>query len=390
MTDAAATRRAHWCVTGPNGQHSVDFGRNVHALLGLPFDAVSLDEATRQVVAACLARRPLFLSTPNVNFVVTASRDAAFRHSVLVSDLSVADGMPLVWLARWLGIPIRERVAGADVFERLRSTKTPRLLRVYFFGGPEGVAEQASARVGGPGRSTLGVGGQSPGFHPLDVLSTPDRLGAINRAAPDLLLVALGAQKGQAWIMRNRVALLDAPVVSHLGAVVNFVAGTVQRAPSWVARTGLEWFWRIAQEPGLWRRYWNDGLALANLVRCLALPVRAYVRASRGRSGLVEAGRWSLQASAGASELTLAGDLRSPHLDELRDALSEAARRPGDLEVRFGRSAVIDSAGFGLLLLLQGLCGEQDRRLTVEAEDANLAKALSAHGLVSRAAFKCA
>jgi N-acetylglucosaminyldiphosphoundecaprenol N-acetyl-beta-D-mannosaminyltransferase len=388
MSEADATRRAGWCVTSPLGRASVDFGRDVHALLGVPFDRLSLEEATQRVRQACLARQPLFFSTPNVNFVVTACRDAAFRQSVLASDLSVVDGMPLVWLARWLGIPLDERVAGADLFERLRGSPSPRPLRVYFFGGPQGVAETASAKVGGPGRSTVGVGGQSPGFHPLEVLSSPDRLEAINRAQPDLLLVALGALKGQAWIMRNRASLVGAPVVSHLGAVVNFVAGTVRRAPPWVSRTGLEWLWRIFQEPSLWRRYLGDAWAMVGLVRRHVLPVRAYQHAAAHDPVRAVAGRWSVRQAGTSVTLDLEGDWRPPYIDGLRDALSAAARLAGDLTVHFGHGTILDARGFGLLLLLQGWCRQVDARLDVVAEDPALAQALAAQGLGADLPFK--
>jgi len=89
-------------------------------------------------------------------------------------------------------------------------------------------------------------------------------LQAINASQADFLVVALGAKKGQAWILHN-LEHLQVPVVSHLGAVVNFVAGTVQRAPAAWQRAGLEWLWRIKEEPALFGRYWNDGLALFGL-----------------------------------------------------------------------------------------------------------------------------
>src|SRR5207237_53771 len=113
-----------------------DFERDVHCLLGLPIDAIDLAGAERRIRAAAATRLPCFMSTPNVNFVVQSRSDDAFRNAVLHSDLSVADGMPLVWLARLMGIPLRERVAGSSVFEALSGGGRP--LAVYFFGGSEG------------------------------------------------------------------------------------------------------------------------------------------------------------------------------------------------------------------------------------------------------------
>src|SRR5687767_12460284 len=123
-----------------------DFERDVHCLLGMPIDAVDLAGAEKRIRAAAEARLPCFMSTPNVNFLIASRSDDAFRNALLHSDLSVADGMPLVWLARLTGIPLRERVAGANLFEALREGRG-RPLSVYFFGGPDGVAEVARRRL---------------------------------------------------------------------------------------------------------------------------------------------------------------------------------------------------------------------------------------------------
>lgn len=240
---------------------------------GLPFDVVDTADAARRIVEAVREQRRLFLSTPNLNFLVAAQSDEAFRASVLASDLSVADGMPVLWLARLQGTPLPERVAGSTLFDALRHGAGQALLarpiKVYFFGGPPGVAQKAcevlnAEHAAGQGHM-LGVGAQCPGFGPVEAMSPPEAIAAINASGADFLVVALGAKKGQAWIMHN-LDRLQVPVVSHLGAVVNFVAGTVQRAPLAWQRLGLEWLWRIRQEPQLFRRYWSDGWALLRLV----------------------------------------------------------------------------------------------------------------------------
>ncbi|WP_312028340.1 WecB/TagA/CpsF family glycosyltransferase [Aquabacterium sp. J223] len=236
-------------------------------LLGLPFHPIDLPGAMAAVRRAARQRQRLFISTPNVNFAVAAAAQPAFRDSVLRSDLSLADGMPLVWLARRLGLPITQRVAGSDLFAALRrppADGTPPL-KVYFFGGPPGVAAQAGERLNAERGGLVCVGHASPGFGSVEAMSAPELIDDINRSGADFLVVALGAQKGQAWILHN-LPRLKPPVVSHLGAVVNFVAGAVRRAPPWMQRTGLEWLWRIREEPGLVKRYAGDGLALARLV----------------------------------------------------------------------------------------------------------------------------
>lgn len=257
--------------------------RDLVHLLGLPFDRVTMDDAVRQVLEAVRTRRRLFLSTPNLNFLVAAQRDPAFRASVLDSDLSLADGMPLVWMSRLLGTPLPERVAGSSLFERLRDEPRPAgvdPIRVYFFGGPPGAAEAAARRLNGQGGGMVCVGFESPGFGTVEDMSGEEVIARINAAGADFLVVALGAEKGQAWIQRNR-SRLQAPVLSHLGAVVNFAAGTVSRAPVWMQRAGLEWVWRVKEEPRLWRRYAGDARALASLLLRRVLPDALALRARR-------------------------------------------------------------------------------------------------------------
>lgn len=287
-------------------------GRPVHWLLGLPFDAVTLDEAVGRIARAVRERTPLFLSTPNLNFLITSQRDPAFQRSVLNSDLSVADGMPIVWMARLLGIPLPERVAGSDLFEALmHGAAGP--IKVFLFGGEAGVAERAAARINEAGGAVRCVGHHCPGFGSIEDMSTPEIVARINACEPDFVLVALGAGKGQAWIEHNR-ARLAAPVISHLGAVINFAAGTVSRAPRWMQQTGLEWLWRIKEEPRLVHRYLHDGLALlrlgfGNVLPLMLLNLRRRSAASRpcvtrvehagGQVTLDLSGHWSPAARAG-------------------------------------------------------------------------------------------
>ena len=244
---------------------------NIVWLVSLPFHAVDMDTTVHRLCIAMRDRQRLFLSTPNLNFLIAAQRDAAFRASVLQSDLSVADGMPILWLARRQGTPLPERVAGASVFEALRrgdgQAVLGRSIKVFFFGGPPGVAERACEVLNAEhthGGHMQGVGALCPGFGTVQEMSTPEVLAAINASGADFLVVALGAQKGQAWILHN-LPYLQVPVVSHLGAVVNFVAGTVRRAPPSWQRWGLEWLWRIKEEPGLFKRYWADGLGFLRI-----------------------------------------------------------------------------------------------------------------------------
>jgi N-acetylglucosaminyldiphosphoundecaprenol N-acetyl-beta-D-mannosaminyltransferase len=328
---------------------AVDFQRPVHALLGLPVDATDLPAAVAAVREAAFSARPTMVSTPNLDWVVGALSDAAFRDSVAQSDLCLADGMPLVWVARLLGVPVRERVSGASLFEALAAHPGPPVT-TFFFGGPDGAAHAACQRVNATARGLRCVGFAAPGVGSVEQLSGEAYISRINACAPQFVVAALGAKKGQAWLQRNRLRL-HAPVRCHLGAVVNFAAGTVRRAPRLVQQAGLEWLWRIGQEPALWRRYAVDGLWFLRLLCTNVLPL-AWSR----RFGRVPDEAWSqasiAQAVAGDTcTITLAGPWGARNLQPLRDALAASARQARALRLVMRDATHVDSACIGLLML---------------------------------------
>lgn len=330
---------------------SPDFSRDVHCLLGLPFDAVDMAAAEARLRAAVTTGQRCFLSTPNLNFAIAAQNDPAFRDSVIRSDLNVADGMPLVWMARLLGIPLRERVAGSSLFERLRHESGDTPIRVYFFGGPDGVAAQAAERLNAQGGGLHCVGFDSPGFGSIEEMSSPERIERINASGADFVVVSLGAKKGQAWIEHN-LRRLKAPVVSHLGAVVNFVAGTVKRSPGWMGRVGLEWLWRIREEPALWRRYANDGIDLLRLLVTHLLPLSLHVRFRSPSAAQRDSASVELAIDGAATVLALKGAWVSRDLAPIRLAFAQAAADVRPLRLDLRALTHIDSAVAGLLSLL--------------------------------------
>lgn len=330
-----------------------DFFRDVHSVFGLPFDAVSESDAVAEVRMAALERRRCFLSTPNLSFASGCTGNTAFRLSVVNSDLSVADGYPIVWLAQLAGAPLRGRVAGSNLFDRLTVEKPPPL-RVYLFGGPDGAAERAAQRLREsalPGVEV--VGWCSPGFKPVEAISGPSFTDPINNADPHFVLVALGAQKGQDWIERNWPRL-HAPVISHLGAVINFLAGTVRRAPDWVQRCGLEWLWRIKEEPGLWRRYANDGTVFLGYLLSGAVPWA--LAQLQGRLGGRDAHQpFEIVREPGSPHVALRGAaVNGPRLTELRHVLQEACDQREPVRLDLTQVTQVGSSCVALLQLYDG------------------------------------
>jgi N-acetylglucosaminyldiphosphoundecaprenol N-acetyl-beta-D-mannosaminyltransferase len=243
-----------------------------------------------------------------------------------------------------LGIPIRERVSGSNLVERLFDQKNSlEKYKIFYFGGQDDVADRANENTEKKSEAAVGVGAISPGFVSVDVMSKPEYIQKINESDADLLVVALGAKKGQDWIVKN-LPDLTVPVVSHLGAVVNFVAGTVSRSPGWMQKTGLEWLWRIKEENTLLRRYWNDGLRFLVLLWRDVLPQLI-------RKKMPDDGNISLTLSGDC--LLIKGALTvntvSVFVTELLHCLTSPELRAIDLS----SCKCLDARGIGALMMLR-------------------------------------
>jgi len=354
-----------------------DFDRQVYVLLGLPFDAVTQGEAANRLRQAMRERTPCLWVTPNVNFVAAARHDAAFRASILKAHLSTVDGMPLVWLARWVGVPLPERVSGSDVFDQLcENSECDAPRTVFLYGGDDGVARIAHEVLNARQSGMRSVGWLSPGRGSVAELSRPDDLLHIKQARADFLLVSLGAVKGHLWIDRNWSAV-DTPVVSHLGAVINFLAGSVRRAPAWMQRLGFEWLWRIWQENTLWRRYYNDGKQLFSILRqTLFLLLNQSKKWSQ--SVALHPPVVQVNASPGCMTWTLSGVFTANGLSELRQLANGLNRQDADLVVDLTQMCWLDSAAMGVLMLVHAHQSQTGRKLVWRGESAR--KVFAAHG----------
>jgi N-acetylglucosaminyldiphosphoundecaprenol N-acetyl-beta-D-mannosaminyltransferase len=366
-------------------RRALDLGRDVHAVLGLVFDRVDLAGAAEHVRRCVAQRRPCFVSTPNVNFVAAAAHDAEFRGSVLRSDFSLADGFPIVRAARWMGIDLPGRVAGADLFERLQAADSSAQrppIKLYLFGGPPGVAAQAAARLNARRGGFECVGHDEGGFGDVESMSDPATIERINRSGAEFVLVALGAKKGQAWIEHNR-ARLAAPVLCHLGAVINFAANSVARAPVWVQRRGLEWGWRIVQEPHLWRRYWDDGRLLLRSALTQLLPWSLRRMAGRVPRGAGHAAQFEARdESDGLTLVTLRGDWRRHEaLLPLRHALATRLQQGRRVQFDLAAAPALGSGLLGLVALIDAWQVTPRALRAVSLTDRWLTSDLHAHGM---------
>jgi len=221
-------------------------------LFGVPIAALSLDQALDRVEVAIRQRVRLQIGVVNAAKIVNMQRDALLRDDVLSSDLILADGAAVVWAARLLGLFLPERVAGIDLMEAILRRGAARGWRVYCLGATEDVLARATERmrVGHPGVQVVGQQhGYFAGQH------EPDVARAIAEARPDVLFVAMSSPRKEKFLARWS-AQLGVPVCHGVGGSFDVLAGKVRRAPRLWQRLGLEWLYRVLQEPGrLWKRY---------------------------------------------------------------------------------------------------------------------------------------
>ena len=158
-----------------------DLTRSVYCILGMPIDAVNMATVVRRIETAAANRAVFLISTPNLNFLVRSLSDPEFRESLLDSDLCPPDGAPIVWIARLLGLPIKERVAGSDLLDRLRAGGTGmRRLAIFLFGGAKGVAAAAAGRLNAESGGLNCVGTMDPGFCEVSEMSQDHIMDTVN------------------------------------------------------------------------------------------------------------------------------------------------------------------------------------------------------------------
>lgn len=225
------------------------------------FDNVTMEEAvTRIVQMAQKTDTPRHICTGNLDHLATLAHDEEFLRVYQSADLILADGAPVVWLSHLnppqAGGPLRERVTGSDLFWELARASATTGLRLFFLGGAVGAADGAARVVCDRYPTAQVCGAYCPPADTFCSEAEQAHIQSILRAArPDILLVGLGAPKQEKWIAANK-ARLGIPVSIGVGGSFEMASGTVRRAPLWMQHAGMEWVYRLFQEPTrLWRRY---------------------------------------------------------------------------------------------------------------------------------------
>ncbi|MBZ0298780.1 MAG: WecB/TagA/CpsF family glycosyltransferase [Anaerolineae bacterium] len=224
-------------------------------ILGVGVSAIRIPE-TLEFIACCIARhQPTYIVVASVHTIVSAYRRVAFRSLVNRAGLVTPDGMPLVLLCRRWGYPGTERVYGPDLMLAVCEQAARSGDRHFFYGGQPGVPEEVARRLQErfPGLPVAGT--YSPPYRDLTPEEEEAVTSMINDAQPDVVWVALGSPRQEAWIAAHRDRL-DAPVLIGVGYAFDIHSGRLPQAPRWMQRAALEWLFRLWIEPRrLWKRY---------------------------------------------------------------------------------------------------------------------------------------
>ncbi len=225
---------------------------NFTNVLGCPISKLDLDQVIKEAESFIKSKKPHYIAVVNVAKIVKMRSDRQLTSSVKSADLIGADGVPLVWASRLLGNPLPGRVNGTDLMYRLLERADEKGYRVFFFGAKEEILQAVLTRVRSEYPGVRIAGWQNGYFKPEDEWNVARKIRA-SRA--DILFIAFGTPKKEIWVGRYLQAM-GVPVVHGVGGSFDVFAGLIPRAPVWMQKGGLEWLFRLLQEPGrMWKRY---------------------------------------------------------------------------------------------------------------------------------------
>lgn len=236
-------------------------------LMATHVNNLTLAETAEAIGQFIEERRKAYVVEVNVDVMIKIENDEELRRITEDADLVLVDGQPLVWVAKLYRRPVREKVSGSDLSIELCRMAAEKGYTVFILGGKEGIADQAKEKMEAqyPGLQVVGTCAPPLGFEKDEAELAKVRQ-AISAVSPDIVLCCLGCPKQEKWIDANWRDI-DARVFLCAGATVDFLAGNVKRAPAWISRIGMEWFYRFLKEPRrLFKRYFIDDMQLFRLV----------------------------------------------------------------------------------------------------------------------------
>lgn len=229
-------------------------------------DNLTMSETLEAIDFLIQKRSNAYVVTPNVDHIVQLERGGELCEVYKNADLILTDGKPLLWIAKWYGTPIKEKISGSDLFPLLCQMAAIKDYTMYFLGAAEGVAAKAAKNLMKkyPRLNVEGTYSPPYGFE-KDIAEMAKIENMIKEANPHILIVGLGCPKQELFILHNREKL-GVPISLGLGASFDFESGNIKRAPKWMADHGLEWLFRITQDPKrMAKRYLVDDRKILGL-----------------------------------------------------------------------------------------------------------------------------
>lgn len=232
-------------------------------IAGIDVDNMSEDEVITAIDNLLIDRSPHYMTVVNAAKIVAASRDEKLRRVMAEADLVTADGMSVVWASYVLGYPLKQRVTGIDLFERLVEHASQRGLSVYFLGAHDEAVGRMVERFTSRHPSLRLAGYRNGYFQPSESSAVAE---TIKQSKADLLFVAMGSPAQEYWIASN-LARTGVRFALGVGGSFDHLSGLRRRAPKWMQRIGFEWLYRLMREPRrLWRRYLMGNTAFVWLI----------------------------------------------------------------------------------------------------------------------------
>lgn len=219
-------------------------------ILGVRVDTVLEQNLVEHLENMVKATSSQYIVPLNPEMVMKAQVDNDFREAINSASLVLPDGMGIIWASRLLNKNILKRITGIDTVKIIAAFAELHQLKIFFLGAAEGIAKLAATRlnVEFPRLQIVGTFAGSP--HPNDEKEICDLISASNA---DILLVAYGAPKQELWLARN-LRHCNVQIAMCVGGTFDFLAGVTKRAPLWMQNNGLEWLYRLIQQPWRWRR----------------------------------------------------------------------------------------------------------------------------------------
>lgn len=229
--------------------------QSVTKILGVDINAITMQEAIDTIESWINNGEREYVTICTVHSLIEADRDPGLKTALNGAGLRTPDGMPLVWLSRKRGFPKVERVYGPDLMLALCARSGNTGARHFFYGGGPGVVTKLVDNLTAKFPDLNVAGAYSPGKLSVRQLEDHQVIDSINNADADIVWIGLGCPKQEWWAAQHR-HLLKVPVIVAVGAAFDFHSGHVRQAPPWMQRLGLEWLFRLGQDPRrLWKRY---------------------------------------------------------------------------------------------------------------------------------------